>query len=145
MERVTIGYRPHPHRSILAPGGDPPPIGRDDDFRNPTLVTEKQMLAVANDDRTLWIERSGMPEEDIDNARIQGGTNHIDTVAGDCQIVQLAARSFSARTRSLILWMCPRPRALTSHPSVKYVRISSSVRIPKQSITARGCPAHSTT
>jgi hypothetical protein len=49
------------------------------------------------------------------------------------------------RTSSLILWMCPRPRALTSQPSSKYLRISASSRIPKQSTTAIVPPAHFTT
>ncbi|MCA8956906.1 MAG: peptidase S8 [Planctomycetes bacterium] len=41
-----------------------------------------QLLKVANDDRTLWIQTSSEPEKDIDNARIQGGTNYVETQAG---------------------------------------------------------------
>ena len=44
-------------------------------------MTEAQMLAVAADNRTLWIEKSSMPEVDIDNARIQGGMNYVETQA----------------------------------------------------------------
>jgi serine protease AprX len=45
-------------------------------------MTEAQMLQIANDDRCQWIERSSMPDHDIDQARIQGGTNYVDLVAG---------------------------------------------------------------
>ena len=54
----------------------------------------------------------------------------------------LPVHFFLARTSSLILWMCPLPRALTSHPSSKYRRIFSSLRMPKQSTSAIGPPAH---
>ncbi len=54
-------------------------------------------------------------------------------------------RSAVPLTSFLSRWMWPRPRALTSQPNWKYRRILSSERIPKQSITASGAPAHLTT
>lgn len=51
----------------------------------------------------------------------------------------------SLRTLSLIRFIWPLPRAFTSQPSSKYRSICRSVKIPKQSITARGPPASSTT
>ncbi len=53
--------------------------------------------------------------------------------------------NLAERTFSLMRWTCPRPSAFTSHLSSKYRLISSSLRMPKQSITAMGPPAHLTT
>jgi serine protease AprX len=44
-------------------------------------LTEAQMLTLADDDRVLFIEKSTPIEFDIDNARIQGGSNYVDTLA----------------------------------------------------------------
>lgn len=41
-----------------------------------------QLLAAAHLDQVLWIDRWTAPEADMDNARIQSGANHIQTVAG---------------------------------------------------------------
>lgn len=45
----------------------------------------------------------------------------------DCLMSLLSRQSSQGftlfRTSSLIRWMCPRPKALTSHPSSKYRRI----------------------
>ena len=48
------------------------------------------------------------------------------------------------RISSLIRWLSPRPRALTSQPNSKYRRIFSSSRMPQQSITATDLPAYFT-
>jgi serine protease AprX len=37
---------------------------------------------VAAGNSVLWIERWSAPEEDVDNGRIQGGTNYVETLAG---------------------------------------------------------------
>lgn len=41
-----------------------------------------QLLQIAQEDTVLWIDRSSAPEVDMDNARIQGGANYIETAAG---------------------------------------------------------------
>ena len=42
----------------------------------------KQMLTVARLDEVLYLDLWSAPEEDMDNARIQGGADYIETVAG---------------------------------------------------------------
>jgi len=41
-----------------------------------------QLLAAARLDEVLYIDRWSAPEEDMNNARIQGGGNYVETVAG---------------------------------------------------------------
>ncbi|QDV08728.1 hypothetical protein Poly30_42810 [Planctomycetes bacterium Poly30] len=45
-------------------------------------LTGPQLLQVAAMDEVLWIDRWTAPEEDMDNARIQGGGNYVETQAG---------------------------------------------------------------
>jgi serine protease AprX len=40
------------------------------------------LLRLAADDTVLFVERWGAPEEDVDNGRIQGGTNYVEAMAG---------------------------------------------------------------
>ena len=44
--------------------------------------TGAQLLQAARFDEVLWIDRWGAPEDDMDNARIQGGANHVETLGG---------------------------------------------------------------
>ncbi len=41
-----------------------------------------QLLQVANLDQVLWIDRWSPPEDDMDNARVQGGGDYIESVGG---------------------------------------------------------------
>ncbi|MGE3171434.1 MAG: S8 family serine peptidase [Planctomycetota bacterium] len=41
-----------------------------------------QLLAAAHLDQVLWIDRWAAPEQDVDNARIQGGADYIETAGG---------------------------------------------------------------
>jgi hypothetical protein len=41
-----------------------------------------QLLAAARLDEVLWIDRWSAPEQDMDNARIQGGGNYVEPIAG---------------------------------------------------------------
>ena len=41
-----------------------------------------QLLATLHMDEVLWIDRWSAPEEDMDNARIQGGGNYIESLTG---------------------------------------------------------------
>ena len=41
-----------------------------------------QLLAAARLDEVLWIDRWSAPEEDMNNARIQGGANYVETMGG---------------------------------------------------------------
>ncbi len=45
-------------------------------------MDEKVLLDLAADNTVLWIERWSAPEDDVDNARIQGGTNYVEAQAG---------------------------------------------------------------
>ena len=45
-------------------------------------LTGPQLLQVAGFDEVLWVDRWGAAEEDMDNARIQGGGNYIESQAG---------------------------------------------------------------
>ena len=45
-------------------------------------LTGPQLLQALGFDEVLWIDRWGAPEEDMDNARIQGGGNYIEGQAG---------------------------------------------------------------
>src|SRR5690606_12472208 len=45
-------------------------------------LTPKQLLATAHLAEVLWIDAWSAPEQDVDNARIQGGANHVETQAG---------------------------------------------------------------
>jgi serine protease AprX len=45
-------------------------------------LTAPQLLATARLDEVLWIERWFPPSVDMDNARIQGGANHVETAGG---------------------------------------------------------------
>ncbi len=45
-------------------------------------MTGLQLTAAARDDEVLWIDRWFPLELDVDNARAQGGADHIETVAG---------------------------------------------------------------
>ncbi|MGC6487666.1 MAG: hypothetical protein ACON4Z_08480, partial [Planctomycetota bacterium] len=45
-------------------------------------LTGPQLRQVAGFDEVLWIDRWSEPEEDMDNARIQGGGNYVETQAG---------------------------------------------------------------
>lgn len=45
-------------------------------------LTGPQLLQVAGLDEVLWIDLWSAPEEDMDNARIQGGGNYVETQAG---------------------------------------------------------------
>jgi serine protease AprX len=45
-------------------------------------LTGAQLLQAARLDEVLWIDRWTPPERDMDNARIQGGANTIETLAG---------------------------------------------------------------
>jgi len=45
-------------------------------------LTGPQLLQVAGFDEVLWIDRWSAPEEDMDNARVQGGGNYVETVGG---------------------------------------------------------------
>jgi hypothetical protein len=60
---------------------------RIDMFPNGGILFEATMdkdalLRLAADDTVLFIERWSAPEEDVDNGRIQGGTNYVETLAG---------------------------------------------------------------
>lgn len=46
------------------------------------VLDEKQLRALSQDPRCLWIGTASAPELDIDNARVQGGVNYVETVAG---------------------------------------------------------------
>jgi len=46
------------------------------------LLTPPQVLAAAHLDQVLWIDAWTAPEEDVDNARIQGGANYVESQAG---------------------------------------------------------------
>ena len=68
-------------RQITAVGG------RVDDMVSGSLLlqatlTSAQLLRVARLDEVLWIDRWGAPEDDMDNARIQGGGNYVESVGG---------------------------------------------------------------
>jgi serine protease AprX len=41
-----------------------------------------QLAATARLDQVLWIDAWSAPEDDMDNGRIQGGANHVETVGG---------------------------------------------------------------
>ena len=61
--------------------------GRIDDFMEGSLLmqatlTSAQLLRVARLDEVLWIDRWGAPEDDMDNARIQGGGDYVESVGG---------------------------------------------------------------
>ncbi|MEC8651068.1 MAG: S8 family serine peptidase, partial [Planctomycetota bacterium] len=45
-------------------------------------LTGKQLQQVAGFDEVLWIDRWSAPEEDMDNARIQGGGNYVESQGG---------------------------------------------------------------
>ncbi len=45
-------------------------------------LTGPQLLAAAQLDEVLWIDRWSAPENDMDNARIQGGGNYVETQGG---------------------------------------------------------------
>ena len=45
-------------------------------------LTGAQLQQVAGFDEVLWIDRWSAPEEDMDNARIQGGGNYVETQGG---------------------------------------------------------------
>ena len=45
-------------------------------------LTGPQLLAVAGFDEVVWIDRVTAEENDVDNARIQGGGNHVETMGG---------------------------------------------------------------
>ena len=45
-------------------------------------LTGPQLRQVAGFDEVLWIDRWSAPEEDMDNARIQGGGNYVETQGG---------------------------------------------------------------
>ena len=45
-------------------------------------LTGDQLLAVARLDQVLWIDRWTPDEEDVDNARIQGGVNYVEGIRG---------------------------------------------------------------
>jgi len=45
-------------------------------------LTGEQLLATAGFDEVLWIDRWSAPEEDMDNARIQGGGNYVESQGG---------------------------------------------------------------
>ena len=45
-------------------------------------LDQAQLLAVANLDQVLWIDRWSPPELDMDNARIQGGADYVEAMGG---------------------------------------------------------------
>ena len=45
-------------------------------------LTGPQLLQAAGMDEVLWIDRWSAPEEDMDNARIQGGGNYVESQGG---------------------------------------------------------------
>jgi serine protease AprX len=45
-------------------------------------LTAAQARALLHEDTVLWMQRAGAPGEDIDNARIQGGANALEQLAG---------------------------------------------------------------
>ena len=45
-------------------------------------LTSDQLLKTAHLDQVLWIDRWTTSEEDVDNARIQGGANYVETQGG---------------------------------------------------------------
>ncbi|MEE2887608.1 MAG: hypothetical protein VX951_09275, partial [Planctomycetota bacterium] len=45
-------------------------------------MNKASLKKLAADNTVLWIERWSAPEEDVDNARIQAGTNYVETMAG---------------------------------------------------------------
>jgi serine protease AprX len=45
-------------------------------------LTGPQLLQVAGFDEVVWIDRWGAPENDMDNARIQGGGNYVEAQGG---------------------------------------------------------------
>ncbi len=45
-------------------------------------LTRPQLAKAAHLDQVLWIDRWTAPEEDMNNARIQGGANYIESVGG---------------------------------------------------------------
>ncbi len=46
------------------------------------LFDRGQLLRASQMPEVLWIDRWTAPEEDMDNARIQGGANHVETLGG---------------------------------------------------------------
>lgn len=61
--------------------------GRVDDLQAGSLLvtatlSPAQLRAVARSDAALWIDRWGAPEVDVDNARIQGGADHLEGQRG---------------------------------------------------------------
>jgi hypothetical protein len=45
-------------------------------------LTGAQLTSIAREDTVLWIQKSTPPGEDMNNARIQGGANYIEQMAG---------------------------------------------------------------
>ncbi|MCR9243546.1 MAG: S8 family serine peptidase [bacterium] len=45
-------------------------------------LTNDQLIKAAHLDEVLWIDRWTAPENDVDNARIQGGANYVETQRG---------------------------------------------------------------
>ena len=45
-------------------------------------LSQAQLLRVANLNQVLWIDRWSASEEDMDNARVQGGGDYVETVGG---------------------------------------------------------------
>ncbi len=67
--------------AITQAGGEPQPDSGMGILQVGTL-DNRQLLSVAGDSSVLWIDHCGEAEVDIDNARIQGGANHIENVGG---------------------------------------------------------------
>jgi len=63
--------------AVESAGGNVDTYARGNILLEATL-DEHQLLEVASQDCVLWVDRWSEPEEDMDNARIQGGANYIE-------------------------------------------------------------------
>ena len=106
-------------------------------WRRPELVVlvrgrpEEAVLAAC---KSRWVYGAARHE--------QGVQDHRHSLCANKRFVARASRPAQPgshcafRTSSLIRWIWPRPKAFTSQPSSKYLRIFASSRMPKQSTTA---------